>query len=396
METNIYTVSQLNLESRQILEDNFQTLWIVGEISNLARPSSGHLYFSLKDKRAQVRCALFRMNSRSLKFSPENGQEVLLQARVSLYEPRGDYQLIVSNMELAGDGALQLAFNRLKERLDKEGLFDPDHKKTIPSLPQQIGVITSASGAAIRDILKVLKRRFPSIPVIIYPTLVQGDKAAETISAAIKMANSRAECDVLLLSRGGGSLEDLWSFNEEIVARAIFASNIPIVTGIGHEVDFTIADFVADQRAATPSAAAELVSPDQAQWLQKISTSEQKLKAVMASKLQHASMQLEHLRKRLRHPSQQLQAQAQQLDQLEQRLITSMRHRLQQAKQRLEYLSHGLNTVSPLKTLERGYAIVTRDRDGKLVKNKDDVSVEDTLTIKLAKGELSCSINKHV
>ena len=267
-ERDIYTVSDLNARARVILEECFKTIWVSGEISNLAKPNSGHLYFSLKDERAQVRCAFFRNSQRGLRFTPENGQHVLVQAQVSFYAARGDFQLIVSQMEMAGAGALQVAFEQLKQRLHKEGLFSQAHKKKLPLFPKCLGIITSPTGAAIRDILKVLQRRFSSIPIIIYPTLVQGDKAADQISMAIQRATQRKECDVLILARGGGSLEDLWPFNEEKVARAMFHCPIPIVTGIGHEIDVTIADFVADQRASTPSAAAEMVSPNQQEQMQ--------------------------------------------------------------------------------------------------------------------------------
>ena len=253
----IYTVSQLNAEARYLMEDNFESISLIGEVSNFARPSSGHCYFSLKDNNAQVRCAFFCHSQRGLTFKPESGQQVLVQAKVSVYEARGDYQLIVSQMQLAGEGALQVAFEKLKQKLAAEGLFDEENKLEVPEIPTCVGVITSPTGAAIRDILRVLHRRFPAVPVIIYPSAVQGNQAKEHLVSAIQKANARKECDVLILARGGGSLEDLWPFNEEIVARAIVDCDIPMVTGVGHEVDFTIADFVADQRCATPSAAAE-------------------------------------------------------------------------------------------------------------------------------------------
>lgn len=257
----VFTVSQLNDEVRALLENQFPLIWVEGEISNLARPASGHLYFSLKDDAAQVRCAMFKMRNRLLDFQPENGQQVLLRTRVSLYPARGEFQLIVEHMEAAGDGALRRQFELLKRRLSEEGLFDPESKLPLPMVPERLGVITSPTGAAIRDILSVLKRRFPGIPVLIYPVPVQGAEAPAAIVKALRTAAARHECDLLIMARGGGSLEDLWAFNDEAVARAMHACPIPIVSGIGHEIDFTIADFVADQRAPTPSAAAELVSP---------------------------------------------------------------------------------------------------------------------------------------
>ncbi|NNG14391.1 MAG: exodeoxyribonuclease VII large subunit, partial [Gammaproteobacteria bacterium] len=273
----VFSVSELSGAARELLEDNFPLIWVEGEISNLAQPASGHIYFSLKDPSAQLRCAMFRMKRRLLDFDPENGQQVLVRAKVSLYEARGDFQLIIEHMEEAGDGALRREYEAMKRRLRNEGLFEAAHKQAIPELPKQIGVLTSPTGAAIRDILSVLKRRFPSIPILIYPVPVQGQGATKKIAQAIELANIRRECDVLLLSRGGGSLEDLWAFNEELLAHAIFKSEIPIVSAVGHEVDFTIADFVADVRAATPSAAAELLSPDRQEWLARLNSLQRRL-----------------------------------------------------------------------------------------------------------------------
>lgn len=287
----IFTVSELNRTARELLEDNFSLIWIEGEISNLACPSSGHIYFSLKDARAQVRCAMFRGRNQRLDFKPQDGQQLLARGRVSLYEGRGEFQIIIEYMEEAGDGKLRREFELLKQRLDKEGLFAESHKKTIPELPQSIGVVTSATGAAIRDIVSVLKRRFPSIPIVIYPTQVQGEMAAGQIVQAIHTANKRAECDVLIVARGGGSLEDLWPFNEEPVARAIYASHIPIVSGVGHEVDFTIADFVADRRVATPSAAAEIVSPNRQDWRTRISHLQQRISEQITKLIAHKRQQ---------------------------------------------------------------------------------------------------------
>ena len=388
---DIYTVAELAAEAREMLEDHFAQVWLTGEISNLARPSSGHLYFTLKDDSAQIRCALFRMQRRGIDFTIENGQQVLALAEVSLYEARGDFQLIVRHLQLAGSGLLQLKFNQLKQRLAAEGLFDPEHKKPIPTHPQQIGVVTSPSGAAVRDVIKVLCRRFPSIPVIIYPSQVQGEQAAGQLVQAIQVANQRKECDVLLVVRGGGSLEDLWPFNEEVVARAIFASNIPIVSGVGHEVDITIADFVADQRAATPSAAAELVSPNQQEWLQTLQVYFNNLLKVMQSELRHKTQQLIHLQQRLRDPRQRLQEQAQQLDQLEINLKRVMRHVLQTKQHQLTQLAQVLDSVSPLNTLKRGYSILTK-KDGQIIRQSSEVNAKDTIKAQLMQGHLVCQV----
>ena len=282
---NILTVTQLNRATSQLLDNHFLSIFVEGEISNFSAPSSGHLYFSLKDANAQVRCAMFKSQQRRLSFTPSNGKQVVIKARVSLYEPRGDFQLIVEHIEEAGDGALRRAFEALKIKLTAEGLFDTAHKNALPLLPQAIGIITSPTGAAIRDIITVLRRRFTAIPVIIYPVSVQGNNAKHEIVKAISLANERNECDVLILGRGGGSLEDLWAFNEEIVARAIFSSTIPIISAVGHETDITIADFVADHRAATPSAAAEHASPDQQEWLTRFNYLENHLKQQLTRKL---------------------------------------------------------------------------------------------------------------
>lgn len=438
---NIYTVSRLNQEARYLLEDVFASIWIEGEISNFSAPHSGHWYFSLKDNQAQVRCALFRGNQRQLNFTPKDGLHVLIKARVSLYENRGEFQLIAEHIEERGEGKLRRAFELLKKKLEAEGLFNEDHKKTLPLYPKQIGVITSATGAAIRDILTVLKRRFAYASVTIYPTMVQGATAAPAIVEAIQTANRRHECDVLILARGGGSLEDLWAFNEEIVARAIYQSDLPIVTGIGHEVDFTIADFVADKRAATPSAAAELISPDGAQLLAHIKKFEKQLILLTQQQLQSLKKQLDWLTKHLsqQHPKHRLANHMQALDylslsliKLEQQLLAQLRetvhekmnsllrfnpiyplqtlqHQLTTANQTLCFtiktklntwqslLAHQaalLQTLSPLTTLDRGYAIVTQAN--RIITNTDHVKVGDHVEVKLAKGSLFCIVeNKN-
>ncbi|HCG8176126.1 TPA: exodeoxyribonuclease VII large subunit, partial [Vibrio parahaemolyticus] len=422
---NIFTVSRLNAEVRLLLENEMGIVWLVGEISNFSAPVSGHWYLTLKDSRAQVKCAMFRGNNRRVTFKPANGNQVLVKARLSLYEPRGDYQLIIESMQPEGDGRLQQEFEELKMKLAAEGLFAQTNKQTLPEHPKCVGVITSKTGAALYDILDVLKRRDPSLPVVIYPTTVQGDAAAIEIAQAIGRANSRNECDVLIVGRGGGSLEDLWCFNNEILARTIAASQIPIISAVGHEVDMTIADFVADVRAPTPSAAAELVSRDNSHKDQSLVAKQHKLASAMRYYLAQQKQQSAQLLHRLerQHPSYQLQRQSQQLDELDMRLRRAMQrfidtrqqaverkhHRLQlnspikhlaQQKSRLERVEHKLldamdrklltmrhqlaiaaeklDTVSPLATLKRGYSI-TQTEQGKVVTSADDVKTGDLL-----------------
>lgn len=436
---DIYSVSRLVRETRAVLEGSFPLLWVSGEISNLAQPASGHIYFSLKDEIAQVRCAMFRMKRQQLRFQPANGQQVLIRARVSLYEARGEFQLIAEHMEPAGEGALRLAFDQLKQKLAAEGLFDTEHKQPLPELPQQLGLITSPSGAAIRDLLSVLRRRFPALPVVIYPVQVQGEDAPRQIVRMLQLANRRNECDLLILSRGGGSLEDLQAFNEETVARAIHASTIPVVSGVGHEIDFTIADFVADQRAATPSAAAELVAPDQQAWRQRLGQLSQSLRLAQARRQRQLVDRLTTLQQRLQrqHPAQRLQQRAQRLDELSQRLWRaadlrlmrysrrleqlqarlaaqspakrlerlhlahqglderlrrSMRERIETLRIRLAQQARDLHTLSPLNTLGRGYAIVIRQQDQQIVRAAGEVEPGERITARLADGSLICEV----
>jgi len=438
-ERDIYTVSRLNREVRHLLEQGFARIWLEGELSNVARPSSGHLYFSLKDTDAQIRGAMFRTRNQGLRFQPEEGLQVLVRGRVSLYEPRGDYQLIVDHMEPAGDGALQRAFEELKRRLAAEGLFDAADKRPLPDLPRRIGVITSPTGAAIRDVLSVLHRRFPAIPVLVYPVPVQGRAAAADIAAAIDSAARRADCDVLILTRGGGSLEDLWPFNEEAVARAIQRCTIPLVSAVGHEVDVTIADFAADRRAATPSAAAELVTPDRQELLDRIRHLSIRLQQRLQQARADRRQQLNWLAGRLRaqHPGQVLRQQAQRLDDLERRARLSIAHtvsylqstlhalyaslqqhtpreritRMEQhrrelarrlaaalrasltaRRQALAVHSRALHAISPLATLERGYAIV-RTPAGAIVRSVDGVAAGDPVEARLAQGRLLCTVD---
>lgn len=436
---NIFTVSRLNAEVRLLLENEMGIVWLVGEISNFSAPVSGHWYLTLKDSRAQVKCAMFRGNNRRVTFKPANGNQVLVKARLSLYEPRGDYQLIIESMQPEGDGRLQQEFEELKMKLAAEGLFAQTNKLPLPEHPKRVGIITSKTGAALYDILDVLKRRDPSLPVVIYPTMVQGDDAAIQIAQAIGRANSRNECDVLIVGRGGGSLEDLWCFNNEILARTIAASQIPIISAVGHEVDMTIADFVADVATPTPSAAAELVSRDNSHKDQSLVAKQHKLASAMRYYLAQQKQQSAQLLHRLerQHPSYQLQRQSQQLDELDMRLRRAMQrfidtrqqaverkhHRLQlnspvkhlaQQKSRLERIEHKLmdamdrklltmrhqlaiaaeklDTVSPLATLKRGYSI-TQTEQGKVVTSADDVKTGDLLVTRLANGEIHSTVS---
>ncbi|MCX7120979.1 MAG: exodeoxyribonuclease VII large subunit [Gammaproteobacteria bacterium] len=389
---NTYTVSTLNAESAALLAEHFGYIYVTGEISNLSKPSSGHLYFSLKDPSAQIRCALFRFQHQQINFAVENGQEVIVQAKVSLYEPRGDFQLIVTSVQLAGAGKLQMAFEKLKSELEKQGLFSDDNKKPLPTIPNCIGIITSATAAALQDILKVLKKRFPSIPVIIYPTLVQGDQAAPKIVDAIKKANLRDECDVIILARGGGSIEDLWPFNEATVAYAIFESNTPIITGIGHQTDFTIADFIADFRAPTPSAAAEHATPDRTELLEQLSHYYSRLLQIITSQLKHGQTQIQYLQKRLKHPGEKIQMQAQQLDQMETNLCRAMQLHIKNKHEKIAYFSHLLETLSPLKVLQRGFSITRSKKTGIVIQHCTDISLGDHIVTRLMDGEIESTI----
>jgi len=429
---NIFTVSRLNTTVRKLLEMEMGQVWLSAEISNFSQPSSGHWYFTLKDDGAQVRCAMFRNSNRRVDFRPQNGQQVLVRATITLYEPRGDYQLIAESMQPAGDGLLQQQFEQLKQRLMAEGLFEAFHKQPLPDPARQVGVITSATGAALHDVLRVLHRRDPSLPVVIYPTQVQGVEAPASIVRAIELANARGECDVLIVGRGGGSLEDLWCFNDERVARAIFASRIPVVSAVGHETDVTIADFVADLRAPTPSAAAELVSRNQIELLRQLQSQQQRLEMAMDyylaqqqrsfARLQHRLQQqhpqlrlarqqttLMKLRRRLDDAMQQRMRQAtrqqeraeqrlqairpemrverarQQLQQWQYRLQQAMQQQLNEHKQRFGNLAAQLEGVSPLATLARGFSVTTA-ADGQVVKKARQLHPGDTLKTRLDDG----------
>jgi exodeoxyribonuclease VII large subunit len=346
---NVFSVTRLNREVRMLLERGLGVVWVEGELSNFSVPSSGHWYFSLKDRDAQVRCAMFKLKNSTLGFTPKSGQQVLARGRISLYEPRGDYQLIVEHMEEAGVGALKREFERLKAKLAAEGLFALERKRGLPRFPRRIGVVTSPSGAAIRDVLHILRRRFPPASVLIYPTAVQGAAAVPAIVEALQTAYARNECDVLIVARGGGSIEDLWCFNDERVARAICASPIPTVSGVGHEIDFTIADFVADARAPTPSGAAELVAPDRDACLEALSRTAMRMTVCMRREYRSVSVRFESVLSRLKlvHPGVRLSQQAQRLDELEQRLVKGVGREIRVIEARVASLARHLNLAHP-------------------------------------------------
>jgi len=335
----VYAVSRLVREAKGVLEGSFPLIWVEGEISNLAMPGSGHIYFTLKDEAAQVRCAMFRTRNRQLRFTPKNGMQVLLRVRVTLYEGRGEFQLVVEHMEEAGSGALQRAYEALRHRLGEEGLFDQAHKRALPTLPTRIGIISSPTGAAVHDILAVLKRRFPAVNIILYPVSVQGKEAAQQIIDALIIAEQRQECDVLILSRGGGSIEDLWSFNDEQLARTIFASTLPIISAVGHEVDFTIADFIADVRAPTPSAAAEIAVPNGMELLATIQNHCRRLNLLITHKLQGEQNKVNYLQQRLPQPQLVISQHMQTVDRLEQQLSRAFLQNINHKRQRLDYWS---------------------------------------------------------
>lgn len=430
---HIFSVYGLNSEVRQVLEQGFGSVWLVGEISNFAAPSSGHWYFSLKDERAQIRAAMFRNANQRVRLKPQQGMQVLVRAKLTVYEPRGDYQLIIEHMEDAGAGLLQQKYEQLKTKLQNEGLFASEHKQALPESIKKVGVITSPTGAAIKDILAVLRRRDPSIEVVIYPSAVQGQAATGELLKMLQRAIMRAEVEVIILARGGGSLEDLWCFNDEQLAYAIHSSPLPIISAVGHEVDFTICDFVADVRAPTPSAAAELVSRDQREHLQRLlqlhHRAEQAWLRLSRQRQQYSS----HLQQRLQqmHPQRQLQQNNQRLDefsvranaamsrfmnqlkrhqqqliarqqnvhperrlapllqqqqQLQQRLKLSINQLLKQHKQEFQATSQALHMVSPLQTIERGYAVV-RAQSGKVIRNPEQLSATEKFQVKVAEGD---------
>lgn len=431
--TSPLSVSQLNRQVKQLLETQYPAIPVQGEISTLSKPASGHLYLTLKDNTAQIRCAMFKGSLARNAYRPKQGDEVLVQGRLSLYEGRGDYQLIITSMQPIGTGALQAEFFILKERLGAEGLFEQQHKKPLPTSISRVGIVTSSTGAALHDILTVLNRRFPALSVVLYPTQVQGETATSLIVDAIQIANRRNEVDVLIVGRGGGSLEDLWCFNTEAVARAIYASDLPIISAVGHEVDVSIADWVADARAATPSQAAEMVSPDQFDLMQRLDQSEQRLLLAITTRLSQQNQRLNHLSQRLRNPVELVKDWQSNLNSLTQRLFSSIRRPMNQQQDRLDHLSKRLalaspekgisrdqqrlslyaerldrggqlileskrarfvqalsqlNLLSPLATLERGYSI-TRDEHGQVLMTSEKVNAGDEIETILQSGTIT-------
>ena len=435
----IYTVSQLTAEIKTILERNFEHLWVEGEISNLRLPGSGHLYFTLKDESAQMRAVMFRLQNRLLKFHPEDGLQVICYGRLTVYEPRGEYQIVLDHMEPRGLGALQLAFEQLKERLAKEGLFDPDHKKPLPHLPQRIGIVTSPTGAAIRDILQIIDRRFANVHILLYPVRVQGAGAAQEIAQAIDELNRWPGIDVMIVGRGGGSLEDLWAFNEEAVARAIYRSQIPVISAVGHEVDFTIADFVADLRAPTPSAAAELVVRNKVELVQSLESLGRRLYHAGRTAVENRQERLSSLAHRLVDPRRRLSDVRLRLDDLCVRLANSMRQSLSRKEDRLKSRADGLmllypgrrvaeharrvaqlsrqmamaqrtqlrllrqktegclgklQTLSPLAVLERGYSIARVLPSKEVIRRAADLKVAGRVNVKVHRGEFIARVEE--
>lgn len=438
LDREVLSVSQLNSRARLLLEDVFAQVWVEGEISNLARPASGHVYFTLKDKNAQVRCALFRQNALRVRQALRDGLAVKVRGKVSLFEGRGDYQLILDSLEPAGDGALRLAFEALKEKLSAEGLFASDSKRALPAHPQHIGIVSSPTGAVIRDIISVFARRAPHVELTLVPTAVQGREATAQIVRALQLAD-RGSFDALILARGGGSLEDLWCFNEEAVARAVAACQTPIISAVGHETDVSIADFVADVRAPTPSAAAELLAPSSADIRQRLEGLRQRLLLRMRERLQRERATLDGLTRRLRHPGERLQQQAQRVDDLEQRLLRAidrrlcagqerlarldtrlgaqhpgralamlrqrlehlsarmpraMQERLTSRRQQLQGLAQTLNAISPLATLSRGYSILI-DEHGQAIRAASQTQPGQRLKARLGEGELQVRVEDN-
>lgn len=437
------SVSQLNRRVKALIEQGIARVWVEGEISNLSRPASGHIYLSLKDDNAQVAAAWFRQRQRGPATAFKNGDRVLAFGRVSLYEARGNYQLIIEQMEPAGEGVLKRRFDALKNKLAGEGLFDEGGKRDLPGLPRRLGVITSPTGAAIRDILAVLGRRFPAVPVIIYPAAVQGDAAPGELIAALRTAIERKECDVLIVTRGGGSLEDLWAFNDEGLARAIAHCPIPIVSAIGHEIDFTIADFVADVRAPTPSGAAEIVVPSRDDWLHRIDRLVSRVARVGQQALQDRAQELDWLARRLaaNSPSETLRRQSAslrentgrlnavmqqrflltanqlqrsqsqllqlspalsvqrligRLGELRRRLATSVQNKVGASGHRLALVGRSLNSVSPLATLDRGYAVVTGEDSGEVLLRATDIETGEDIRARLSQGEVVATVGKVI
>ena len=394
VERQVYTVTHLTRQIKELLENSFPRLWVEGELSNFKRHTSGHLYFTLKDENAQISCAMWRFRAGTLPFAPESGMKVLVEGDVQVYEKGGNYQLIIQQIQPAGIGALQLAFEQLKRKLHAEGLFDASHKKPLPAFPERIGVITSPTGAAIRDIISVLTRRFPGIEILLYPVRVQGDGAAQEIAEAIADFNRYGEADLLIVGRGGGSLEDLWAFNEEIVARAIYASGIPIISAVGHEVDYSIADFVADHRAPTPSAAAEIAVRDRREVAGELNYYREKLTTVFRKQIDNQRTRLQRIQEGygFRRPLDMIYQSNQRLDELQRSIGASLNYYLQLQRSRLEKLEQQLRAINPEAILQRGFSICYKD--GKIVKDIAQLEENDPVRIQLAQGWFAAEVQQ--
>jgi exodeoxyribonuclease VII large subunit len=385
----VYSVSEITRGIKGLLEDHFSDVWIEGEISNFKPASSGHFYFSLKDEQAQIRAVMFRGSNSKLKFHPENGLHVLAYGRLSVYEPRGEYQIILDHLEPKGAGALQLAFEQLKKKLEAEGLFDEARKRPIPFLPSKIGIVTSPTGAVIRDMIHVLTRRFPDIGVLLDPVLVQGAAAAGEIASAVRRLGGRGDLDVLIVARGGGSMEDLWAFNEEVVARAIAECPIPVISAVGHETDFTIADFVADLRAPTPSAAAEVAVPVKEDLLEGLEGKRRRLRQAAVQRIETLRLHLRQWQAFFRDPGRRLAELLLRLDHLRERLTGLAAHRIEVLGERLKGVQKHLDSLNPLAILERGYAVVTPEGVSRPLRRAGEVRDGDRLKIRLYEGDLS-------
>ena len=395
-EKHIYTVSELTKYVRVILEDSFPAVWIEGEISNFVLHSSGHMYFSLKDAGASLKCAMFARSNAKLKFKPKDGMKVICFGKLSVYEARGDYQLIAEEIEPKGIGALQLQLQQLKEKLQKEGLFDPKHKVEIPFLPTRIGIVTSPTGAAIRDILNIARRRFSNVEIIINPVKVQGESAKNEIAKAIQQFNRLKNIDVMIVTRGGGSLEDLWPFNEEVVARAIFESEIPIISAVGHEIDFTISDFVADFRAPTPSAAAELVIPRKEDLVGLIGTATTRLNNALSGKVNRLAERLAAVKDSyiLRQPLNLIVQYEQQVDGLHKDIAIRIEHLIKMRGENYNLISSKLEAFNPLAILKRGYSVTTKLPEGAILKNAGSLKVGDIVETKLGNGKFRSKVEE--
>jgi exodeoxyribonuclease VII large subunit len=392
MEKRIYTVSSLTREIKALLETSFPRLWVEGEVSNYKKHSSGHLYFTLKDENAQIRCAMWRFKAGELLFRLEDGMKILLEGDVQVYEKNGSYQLIAQQIQPSGVGELQLAFEQLKRKLHEEGLFDQQYKKGIPRFPEVVGVITSPTGAAIRDIVSVISRRFPAVRIVLKPVKVQGDGAGQEIADAIRLFNEYGKAEVLIIGRGGGSLEDLWAFNEEIVARAVFDSKIPVVSAVGHEVDFTIADFVADQRAPTPSAAGEMVVPDYRELNGVLAYYDERFLNILRQKILNFRENIRTKRSSyaFRRPEDLLYQKIQRLDEIANQIQRASKNLLQMKSQQLIHKKQQLQALSPTEVLRRGYSICYKD--GKIIKEVGQVNVLDMVQVRLSRGQFLSQI----